>query len=107
MSRNILPLNQYDKTAYSFAIIEIQQHKEFPLIECVLKQMYQECSMRVTKVADSPMFCDKTENISIFMKKNTLSWYNFNSKGITIFHYDDKQIILLTCMRNNNHELYT
>ena len=24
--------------------------------------MYQECSMSVTKVADSPIFCDKTEN---------------------------------------------
>ena len=83
MSRNILPLNQYDKTAYSFAIIEIQQHKEFPLIECVLKQMYQECSMRVTKVADSPMFCDKTENTNQFMKrkvvnKNTLRKHYFD-----------------------------
>ena len=37
--------------------------------ECVLKQMYQECSMRVTKVADSPIFCDKTENTSLFMWK--------------------------------------
>ena len=74
--------------------------------------MYQECSMRVKEVADSPMFCDKTENTSLFMKrnvanKNTLrkqckTWYNFNPKGIIIFPYDDKQIILLTSMRNNN-----
>ena len=35
--------------------------------EFVLKQMYQECSMRVTKVADSPILCDKTENTSLFM----------------------------------------
>ena len=34
--------------------------------------------------------------------KETLSWYNFNPKGIIIFPYDDKQIILLTSMRNNN-----
>ena len=70
--------------------------------------------MRVTKVADSPMFCDKTENTSLFMKtkcckqeysKETFSWYNFNTKGIIIFPYDDKQIILLTSMRNNNPEL--
>ena len=70
--------------------------------------------MRVTKVADSPMFCDKTENTSLFMKKNcckheyskeTFSWYNFNTKGIIIFPYDDKQTILLTSMRNNNPEL--
>ena len=26
--------------------------------------------MRVTKVAESPMFCDKTENTNLFMKKN-------------------------------------
>ena len=32
--------------------------------------MYQEYSMRVTKVADSPIFCDKTENTRLFMKKN-------------------------------------
>ena len=37
--------------------------------------------------------------------KETLSWYNFNPKGIIIFPYDDKQIILLTSMRNNNPEL--
>ena len=72
--------------------------------------MYQECFMRVRKVADSPIFCDKTENTSLFMKKcckqeyskETLSWYNFNPKGKIIFPYDDKQIILLTSMRNNN-----
>ena len=72
--------------------------------------MYQECSMRVTKVADSPMFCDKTENTSLFMKKNVnknkeTSWYKFNPKGIIIFPYDDKQLILVTSMRNNNPEL--
>ena len=37
--------------------------------------------------------------------KETLSWYNFNPKGKIIFPYDDKQIILLTSMRNNNPEL--
>ena len=41
--------------------------------------------MRVTKVADSPMFCDKTENTSLFMKndvnKNTLRKHYF---GITL-----------------------
>ena len=35
------------------------------MIECVLKQMHQEYSMMVTEVADSPIFCDKTE--SLFM----------------------------------------
>ena len=34
--------------------------------------------------------------------KKALFWYNFNPKGIIIFPYDDKQIILLTSMRNNN-----
>ena len=63
-------------------------------------------------MSDSPIFGDKTENRSLFMKKKkcckqeyskeTLSWYNFNPKGIIIFPYDDKQIILLTSMRNNN-----
>ena len=33
---------------------------------CVEK-MYQERSIRVTKVADSLIFCDKTENTSLFM----------------------------------------
>ena len=37
--------------------------------------------------------------------KETLSWYNFNPKGIIIFPYDDKQIILLISMRSNNPEL--
>ena len=37
--------------------------------------------------------------------KEALSWYNFNPKGIIIFPYDDKQIILLTSMRNDNPEL--
>ena len=77
--------------------------------------MCQECSMTVIKVADSPMYCDKTENTSLFMKKkivnkNTLkkqciTSYNFNPKGIIIFPYDDKQIIFCTSMRNNNLEL--
>ena len=31
--------------------------------------MYQECSMRVKKVADSPIFCDKTENASLLIQK--------------------------------------
>ena len=31
--------------------------------------------------------------------------YNFNPKGIIIFPYDDKQIILLISMRSNNPEL--
>ena len=35
--------------------------------------MYQECSMRVTKVADSPIFCDNTENAKLFMKKNVVN----------------------------------
>ena len=34
-----------------------------------------------------------------------LSWYNFNPKGIIIFSYNDKQIVFLTCMRNNNVKL--
>ena len=34
--------------------------------------------------------------------KEVLSWYNFNPKGIKIFPYDDKQIILLTSMGYNN-----
>ena len=37
--------------------------------------------------------------------KEALFWYNFNPKGIIIFPYDDKQIILLISMRNNNPEL--
>ena len=37
--------------------------------------------------------------------KEALSWYNFNPKGIIIFPYDDKQIILLISMRSNNPEL--
>ena len=37
--------------------------------------------------------------------KETLSWSNFNTKGIITFPYDDKQIILLTSMRNNNPKL--
>ena len=50
-------------------MIEAQQyHNELPLIECVLKQMYHECSVRVTKVADSPIFCDKTKNTSLLKK---------------------------------------
>ena len=34
--------------------------------------------------------------------KEVLSWYNFNPKGVKIFPYDDKQIILLTSMGYNN-----
>ena len=37
--------------------------------------------------------------------KEALSWYNFNPKGMIIFPYDDKHIILLTSMRNNKPEL--
>ena len=37
--------------------------------------------------------------------KEAISWYNFHPKGKIIFPYDDKQIILLTSMRNNNPEL--
>ena len=37
--------------------------------------------------------------------KESLSWYNFNPKGKITFPYDDKQIILLTSMKNNNLEL--
>ena len=36
------------------------------------------------------------------LRKQCKTWYNFNPKGIIIFPYDDKQIILLTSMRNNN-----
>ena len=61
--------------------------------------MCQECSMRVTKVADLPMFCDKIENTSLFMKKNVV-----NPKGIIIIPYDDKQIILLASIWNSNPE---
>ena len=35
--------------------------------------MYQECFMRVAKVADSPIFCGKTENTSLLMKKNVVN----------------------------------
>ena len=50
--------------------------------------MYQERSMRVTKLADSAIFCGKTENTSLLCKKyckqeyskEALSWYNFNPK---------------------------
>ena len=34
--------------------------------------------------------------------KEALSWYNFIPEGIIIFPYDEKQINLLTSMRNNN-----
>ena len=37
--------------------------------------------------------------------KEALSWYNFNPKGMITFPYDDKQIVLLTSMRNNSPEL--
>ena len=37
--------------------------------------------------------------------KEALSLYNFNPKGIIIFPFDDKQIILLSSMRSNNTEL--
>ena len=37
--------------------------------------------------------------------KEALSWYNFNPRGIMIFPYDNKQIILLISMKNNNPEL--
>ena len=37
--------------------------------------MYQECSMRVTKVADSPIFCDKTENTRLFISQYINSIY--------------------------------
>ena len=37
--------------------------------------------------------------------KEALSWYDFNPKGMIIFPYDDKQIVLLTSMRNNSPEL--
>ena len=75
--------------------------------------MYQECSMRVTKVSDSPMFSDKTENTSLFMQKivvnkNTLRTHYLGItliQKITMFPYHDKQIILFTSMRNNNPEL--
>ena len=37
--------------------------------------------------------------------KEALSWYKYNTKGIVIFPYDDKQILFLTSMRNNSPEL--
>ena len=37
--------------------------------------------------------------------KEALSWYNFNPKDIIISPYDDKQIILLTSVKNNNPKL--
>ena len=64
------------------------------------------------------MFCDKTENTSLLMKKNVvnkntlrkqcitgINSKGMNPKGMIKFSYDDKQIILLTSMRNNNPEL--
>ena len=39
------------------------------------------------------------------LRKQCTTWYNFDPKGI-IFPYNNKQIILLTSMRNNNPELY-
>ena len=43
--------------------------------------MYQQFSMRVKKVSDSPVFYDKTENTSLFMKKN------FANKNTLRKHY--------------------
>ena len=37
--------------------------------------------------------------------KEALSWYNFNPKDKIIFPYDDKQITLLTSVKNNNPKL--
>ena len=74
--------------------------------------MYQECSMRVTKVAVR-LYSVKRLQIQAYLckkycqqehSKKALSCYNVNPKGIIIFRYDDKQIILLTFMRNNNPE---
>ena len=67
-----MSLNQYDKTNYlnnveALLLLRSNNNKELPLIECVLKQMYQGCIMRVTKVADAPIFCDENENTSLFM----------------------------------------
>ena len=65
--------------------------------------------MSVTDVTDSPKFWDKTDNETYLCKKcckqqyykEALYWYNFNPKGIKIFPYDNKQIILLTSMGYN------
>ena len=38
------------------------------------------------------------------LRKQCTTWYNFDPKGI-IFPYNNKQIILVTSMRNNNPEL--
>ena len=62
-------IKQLTRIKLRLCYYEAQQHKKLPLIECKLKQMYQECFMKVRKVADSPIFCDKTENTSLFMKK--------------------------------------
>ena len=43
--------------------------------------------MRVKEVADSPMFCNKTENTSLFMKKNVVN------KNTLKKHYLGKTLI--------------
>ena len=45
--------------------------------------MYQECSMRVTKVVDSPILCDKTENTSLFINQY-ISQSIYKSMGIEL-----------------------
>ena len=75
--------------------------------------MYQDCCMRATKVDDSPIFYIRLKIQAYLYKKcckqqyskEALSWYYFNPKGMIILPYDDKQIVLLTSMRNNNPEL--
>ena len=74
--------------------------------------MCQECSMRVTNMIHlysvirlkiQAYLCKKCCKQEY--SKEALSWYNFNPKSIIIYPYDDKQIILLISMRNNNPEL--
>ena len=36
------------------------------------------------------------------ISKEALFWYNLNPKGIIIFPHDDKQLILVTSMGNDN-----
>ena len=64
---------------------------------CLLRYMYQECSMRVTKVTDSLVFCNRLRAQAYLCKKckqqysmEALSGFSLNLKGITIFPYDNK-----------------
>ena len=74
--------------------------------------MYQEYSIRVTKVTDYKGYLNSVMRWKVQANlckkcckqhtKKALSGYNLIPKVIIIFLYDDKQIILLTSMRNDN-----